>query len=100
MSMSYSPSLSEMHAETEQNLFDFVQADLALCTTFADLVLTELSLEDWQAAQSALAKSEEGYATVARLLTKLKHGRHRLAIQQELSDVRTKLDSLHPHFRR
>ena len=60
--MSDVPRLSEMHAETEQNLIDFLQADLALCTTFADLVLTELSLEDWQAAQSALAKSEEGYA--------------------------------------
>ena len=98
--MSDLPRLSEMHAETEQNLIDFLQADLALCTTFADLVLTELSLEDWQAAQNALAKSEEGYATVARLLTKLKDGGHRLSIEQQLNDLRTKLDSLHPHFRR
>ena len=42
--MSDLPRLSEMHAETEQNLIDFLQADLALCTTFADLVLTELML--------------------------------------------------------
>jgi len=73
---------------------------MALSTTFADLVLTELSLEDWQAAQSALAKSVEGYATIARFLAKPKDGRHRLSIEQQLNDVRAKLDSLHPHFRR
>ena len=96
--MSDLPTLSEMHAETEQNLIDFLQADLR-SATFADLVLTELSLNDWQAAQSALTKSEEGYATIVRLLTKLKDGRHRLAIEEQLNDLRTKLDSLHPHFR-
>ena len=88
-----------MHAKTEKDLIDFLQSVLALCTTFADLVLTELSLEDWQSAQSALAKSEEGYATIARFLTKIKDGRHRLSIEQRLNDLRTKLDSLHPQFR-
>ena len=62
--MSDLPRLSEMHAETEP--IDFLEADLALCTTFADLVLTELSPDDWHAAQGALAKSEDGYATVQR----------------------------------
>jgi len=100
MSMSDLPRLSEMQADTEQNLVDLLRADLALCTTFADLVLTELMLEDWQAAQSALARSEEGYATVTRLLTKVKDGRHRLSIEQQLNNLRTKLDSLHPHFGR
>ena len=98
--MSDLPKLSEMQAETEQSLVDFLRADVALCNTFADLVLTELMLEDWQAARSALAKSEEGYATVTRLLTKVKDGGHRLSVEQQLNDLRTKLDSLHPHFRR
>ncbi len=98
--MSDLPRRSEMHAETEQNLLNLLQADLALCTTFADLVLTELMLEDGQAAKSASAKSEEGYATVARFLAKVKDDRHRLSIEQQLTDLRTKLDSLHPHFRR
>ena len=89
-----------MQAETEQNLIGFLHADLALCTTFADLVLTELMLEDWQAAQRALAKSEEGYATATRFFTKIKDGGHRLSIEQQLKDLRTKLDSLHPHLRR
>ncbi len=97
--MSDLPSVSEMHAKTEQNLIEFLQADLALCGTFADLVSTELRLEDWAAAQSALAKSEEGYATIERFLTKVKDDGHRLSIEQQLNDLRTKLDSLHRHFR-
>lgn len=100
MSTSDLPKLSEMHAETEKNLIDFLQTEIALSTTFADLVSTELSLEEWQAAQSALANSEEGYATIARFITKLKDVCNRLSIEQQLNDLRTKLDSLHPHFRR
>jgi hypothetical protein len=46
MSMSNLPKPSGMHAETEKDLIDFLQTDLALCPTFADLVSTELSLGD------------------------------------------------------
>jgi hypothetical protein len=77
----------------------FLRLILALCGTFADLVLTELGLEDRHAAQSAVMKSEEGYATIVRFLTELKDDCDRLSIEQQLNDLRTKLDSLHRHFR-
>ena len=83
------PKPSEMHAEAEKDLIDFLQTGLALCATFADLGLTELSLEDWPAVQSALAKSEEEYATIAH--TKVKDGRHRLSVEQQLDDLRNEI---------
>jgi hypothetical protein len=92
------PNVSELHAQTEQNLFDFLQADSALCATFADLVLTELRMDDREAAQRVLAKSEEGYATIARLLPNLKDSEHRNDIEQKLKDLRTKLDNVQRHF--
>jgi hypothetical protein len=92
--MSDLPKLSQMHAEAEKNLLDFLQADLARCATFADLALTELRIEDRQAAQNALTNAEKGYATILRFVPNVKDGHDRLDIERQLSDLRTRLDSL------
>lgn len=42
--MGAEPNLAKLHAETERSRYDFLQTDLALCFTFADLVNTELGL--------------------------------------------------------
>ena len=88
------PKLSELHVETERNRIDFLQTDLALCSTFADLVMTELRMGDQEAAQRVLAKAEERYATIAHLLGKIENTLHRNAIQEQLNDLRTRLDNL------
>jgi len=41
----------DLHAATEQHRVNFLQTDLALCFTFADLVKTECEMGDWEAAR-------------------------------------------------
>ena len=42
---------SKLHEATEKNLLDFLRTDLGLCSTFADLVRTEMQMRDGAAAQ-------------------------------------------------
>ena len=48
---------SEMQEATEKNLVDFLQTDLGVCSTFADLVRTEMRMGDGAAAQRVFAKA-------------------------------------------
>jgi hypothetical protein len=86
--------LSELHAKSEQNRLDFLRTDLALCFTFADVVRTELGWGDRKAAERALTKAEEGYATIARFLPDVENAEHRKEMEGKLNDLRTKLDSV------
>jgi hypothetical protein len=56
-------SISDLEAATNQSRVDFLQTDLALCFTFADLAKTEYQSGDRDAARSILEKAEIGYAT-------------------------------------
>jgi hypothetical protein len=84
-----------VHAETQQNRLDFLQTDLALCFTFADLAATDLeAMGDREAALRVQGKAEEGHSTIARLLLDVGYGPQKQAIQQNLAKLRSKLDSL------
>jgi hypothetical protein len=96
--MSDLTKLSDLHAATEQHRVDFLQTDLALCFTFADLVQTECGMADWEAAQSVLEKAETGYATIARFLPEVKNADQRFEIAQKLAELRARLDSERRRF--
>src|SRR3954453_14093898 len=61
----------DLSAQADQDRLDFLQTDLDLCFTFADLIITELGLQDREAAKSLLAKAEQGYATIEYFLPKV-----------------------------
>ncbi len=86
--------LSALHAKSEQNRVDFLQADLALCFTYAALVKTELSVGDRAAAHWVLAKAEEGYALIARFLPQVENAEQRQEIERKWNDLRATLDSV------
>ena len=88
-------NLSEWHTKGEQTRVDFLQTDLALCFTFADLAQTELALGDREAAPQVLAKAEHGYATVARFLPEVEDLERRKEIERKWNDLRAALDSVH-----
>jgi hypothetical protein len=96
--MTDSPDFSAMQARAEQSRLEFLQADLELCFTFADLMETELSMEDYGAEQT-LTKAEAGYETIARLLRHLGNGQQRDEISQGLGKLRLRLDDLRSRLR-
>jgi hypothetical protein len=79
---------AELQAATQQNLVDFLQTDLALCFTFADLTKTELALGDREAAEWVFSKAEQGHATIEHFLTGVQDVAQRREIGQKLTDLR------------
>ena len=86
-------NLPKLLAETERIRLEFLQTDLALCFTFADLVRIELQIGDWNAARRALAVAGKGHATVARFLPYIADAQRRNEIQRKLNELRVTLDS-------
>ena len=93
------PPVSDFQAETEKNRLDSLRVDLKLSSTFADLAMTELRMEHHDAARRALAKAEDGYATVARLLLDVTNPDYRNEVEPKLNGLRTKLDYVQSQFR-
>jgi hypothetical protein len=58
--------MDELQVETNLAIFEFLQTDLALSFTFADLANTELRMEDRKGAESAMQKAEAGYTNIPR----------------------------------
>ena len=87
--------LSDVRAQSQRERLDFLQTDLALCFTFADVAATELAqTSDLKAAEQALANAEEGYATVSRFLLGVEDGQQSETIRSKLIELRAKLDRL------
>lgn len=88
------PNLSDLHAESQRNLLDFLRTDLELSFTFADLAERELQMNDREAAARVKGKAEQGFNTIARLLVNADDGGKKDAVQQRLSELRARLDTL------
>jgi len=86
-------SLPDLDAATESILLNFLQADLALCFTFADRLNSELRMGNWDAARKVLAEAEKGHATIARFLPRVTDVKCRNEIKRELNRLRTTLES-------
>ena len=86
-------NLSNLDVATESVLLNFLQADLALCFTFADRLKSELRIGNWDAARKVLAEAEKGHATIARFLPRVTDVKPRNEIKRRMNDLRTILDS-------
>jgi hypothetical protein len=86
-------NLSDLEAATNRNRLDFLQTDLGLCFTFADLAKTERQIGDRDAARRVLEKAETGYATIARFLAEVENADQKYEIAQKLAELRARLDT-------
>jgi hypothetical protein len=87
--------LSELHAGTEQNRTDFLQTDVALCFTFAAIAKTELrAMGDQPAAERALQKAEDGYATITGFLPRVQDVQTRNEMERKVAELRIVLDGV------
>ena len=87
------PNLSDLEAATNRNRLDFLQSDLELCFTFADVAKTERQIGDRDAARRVLEKAETGYATIARFLADVENAGQKYEIAQKLAELRARLDT-------
>jgi protein-disulfide isomerase len=78
--------------EQFESTLEFLHADLDLCKTFVELAKTEAVIGQPDAAQRVLAKAEQGYATVARMLLKLDASIWQNEILKRLEALRTASD--------
>jgi|SRR5581483_252154 hypothetical protein len=85
-------SISDLEAATNQSRVDFLQTDLALCFTFADLAKTEYQSGDRDAARSILEKAEIGYATIAGFLGDVENPDQKSEIAKKLAELHAGLD--------
>jgi hypothetical protein len=93
------PEFSEIRIKTDQGRLDFLKTDLALCSTFADLVTTELELGDLEAARSVWMKADSGYYAMERFVSQVPDLAQRAAIKSKLDRLRIRLDDLEPQVR-
>jgi hypothetical protein len=96
--MDHLPKRSELRAATDQGRVDFLQTDLELCFTFTDLAITELEMDDREAAQRLFQKAETGYATMTRIVQQVDNAYQKDEIAHRLIELRTKLDDAHAVF--
>jgi hypothetical protein len=93
--MDYLPEVSDLRAATDKSRVEFLQTDLGLCITFADLAITELGIGDREAAQRVLQKAEIAYATIARIVQEVENADQKDEIVQNLVELRARLNSIH-----
>ena len=74
---------------------DFLRTDLALGKTFVDLAITEMDIGQFDAARRVLAKDEQGYATIQRMVLNLDNAHHQNEILQRLGELRAAIDAAH-----
>jgi hypothetical protein len=86
--------LKVLRGETDQARYEFLQSDLAICFTFAEVAMTELTVGDRDGAVDALERAEKGYATIQRIQSDLEREQHRNEIAEKLNELRNKLDSM------
>ena len=89
------PTPLELHATSQQAHLDFINTDLALCFTFAEVAATELVLmNDKGAAKRALAKAENGHDTLTGFMVRVDDGPQKREMESKLIELRTRLDRL------
>jgi hypothetical protein len=89
-----SEQLNVLRGESDQVRYEFLQSDLAICFTFSDLAMTELTIGDRDGAVDALERAEKGYATIQRLQYRLEREQYRTEIAEKLTELRNKIDSM------
>jgi len=85
--------LRKLAANIETTRLEFLQADLALCFTFIDLLKLELEIGNRNAAQRLIVEAEKGHADITRFVAHLADFQHRNEIEGKLNALRAALDS-------
>ena len=84
---------AELSAVSQDNLVVFLQTDVETCSTFANIVETELSL-DMEHARAAFAKAERGCEVIEHFTARVQDEAQRVQIEQSLTLLRLRLDAL------
>ena len=93
-----------MDVESNNEHADFMNVELTLCFTFADVAETNHKIGHTESANSAISKAEQGYATLRKFILNPNHSR-RLTnedlrrITAEMQRLRERLDALQAAFR-
>ena len=88
-----------LRAASEHNLVQFLQTELALCSTLIGLGETEHDIGNVEAAKRSIQHAEEGYATMMRFLSDPKHSqflspKDLLEFTDAVTGLRTRLDGV------
>jgi hypothetical protein len=90
------PDLAQLRKTSESSGLTFLQTDLDLAFTLAQIADVELQHPtDPKGAESALQKAERAYSTVERFLPRVADLEQRSAIALKLTSLRAILDALH-----
>src|SRR4051794_21989253 len=90
--------IEELRAQSDQQRYEFLSSDLALCFTFADLVQTELELDHRENAQHVFESAERGHHMIRHLLGELKSDSKRIELQTDLDALRKRLNEVGQRF--
>jgi hypothetical protein len=83
-------STNELKAASQDELLNFLQADLALCSTFADLAETELSI-DRLGALEALARAEHGCEIIEHFAMQIQDPERRQETEEQVNLLRSRI---------
>jgi hypothetical protein len=86
--------LAELQTKAEEARVDFLQTDLTLCFTFADVFQTEMEAGHLDDARHMLATTEEGYSTISRFLPRVENQIQRDEIAVRLNSLKERLDHM------
>lgn len=86
-------SAEELKSASQDSLINFLRADLALSSTFADLVGTELSM-DKQGALDAFAKAKRGSEIIGHFARCVQDPAQRQDIEQQLNLLESRLSTI------
>ncbi len=93
-----SAKAAKLHERAEENCFEFLKADLAICFTYLDFAKLELEGDHWEEVEQAITKTEEAYAIMRQFLARLQTVESRNEIGQGLNELRTVLDRIVSQF--
>ncbi len=82
-----SAKAAKLHERAEENRFEFLKTDLAICFTYLDLAKLEFEADHWELAQQAITKTEEAYAVMRQFLGQLETVERRNEIDQGLNEL-------------
>ena len=85
--------MASLISRNEEVRLDFLQIDLALSKTFVDVANTEVEIGEFDAAHRVLAKAEQGYETIQRLLLFLNDLGRQEYIRDQLDKLGVAIDA-------
>ena len=83
-----------------QNHVEFLETEIAICSTFIDMARSRIEAGDREAAVRLAEKSDIARRAIERFLGKLEDDEKRAEIKGKLTDLRVQLDGLQERLER